>query len=158
MASIRLTLAAVLVLALVQPATAGGAEVSVGDFVQRLAQAKNLDSTEAGIAVDSLRQSGIRLPVDLDLSRGLTEGDVARIARAVGLSVSTNRPEAEFSGEQVDKFFASFQVEMALSRPDSGMGGGVPRSPNGPFNPYTKGRSGMKGKKKGHARTPSEPE
>ena len=157
MTRIRLTLAFLLAMALIQPSLAGPSDVSVGDFVKRLAQAKNLESTDAEVAVDSLHHAGIALPTDLELSRDLTEGDVARISRALGLAVTTNRPEAGFSGEQVDKFFASFQVEMALTQPGSGLGA-AERSPTGPFNPYTKGKGGLKGKKRGHACTPSEPE
>ncbi len=154
---IRLTPALLLVLALVQPSLAGSAEVSVGDFVVRLAQAKNLEATDARVAAESLHRDGIQLPTDLELSRDLTEGDVARISRALGLAVSTNRPEADFSSEQVDRFFASFRVEMALNRPETEPSAHT-RAPAGAFNPYTKGKGALKGKKRGHQVSPSEPE
>ncbi len=157
MAWIRLTTALVLVVTLTYPPLAGPVELTVGDFVVRLAQAKEVDSSTARVAVESLRRAGLVLP-DLELSRALTEGDVARISRAIGLAVSTNRPEAGFSGEQVDKFFSSFQVETALARGAADPGDPGVRSPAGNFNPYTKGKGGSKGKKRGHGFVPSEPE
>ena len=62
-------------------------EVTVGSFVQRLAQSKKIDSHNARLAVEALSQAGIQLPPDLELSARLTEGDVARISRALGLAV-----------------------------------------------------------------------
>jgi hypothetical protein len=154
----RLTTFLLIVLAFALPTSASGV-VTVGSFVQRLAQSKNVNSADARVAVESLREAGIRLPLDLDLSAPLTEGDVARISRALGLAVSTNRPGSGFSGEQVDKFFASFRVELALASD-----GGAANSARGtrlgaPLNPYTKGKGGSsKGKKRGHDFTPTEPE
>ncbi len=158
MAWMRLTTALFLVVALAHTSQAGSAGPTVADFVVRLAQAKSLEATNAQVAVESLHQVGVLLPTDLELSRDLTEGDVARISRALGLAVSTNRPETGFSGEQVDKFFSSFQVEMALTHGAGGPGGSAVRAPTAAFNPYTKGKGGSKGKKRGHAFTPSEPE
>jgi len=107
---------------------------------------------------EALREAGIRLPSDLMLSARLTEGDVARISRALGLAVSTNRPGAGFSGQQVDKFFASFRVELTLA-PDGGDLDSARGAVAGTqFNPYTKGKGGSKGKKRGHDFTPTEPE
>jgi hypothetical protein len=133
-------------------------EVTVGSFVQRLAQSKKIDSHNARLAVEALSQAGIQLPPDLELSARLTEGDVARISRALGLAVSTNRPNSGFSGEQVDKFFASFRVELALA-PDGGALNGAHEARAGAqFDPYTKGKGGSKGQKRGHDFTPTEPE
>jgi len=144
-------------LALTLPATASD-ETNVGSLVQRLAQAKNVDATDARIAVDSLRDVGVELPADLDLAARLTEGEVARISRSIGLNVSTNRPEALFSKNQLDRFFESFQVELAL-RSDTPAGGGLrPNAEGRSFDPFTKGKGGMKGKKKGHGSAPTEPE
>ena len=153
----RLTTLLLIVVVFALPASASD-EVTVGSFVQRLAQSKNLNSADAQIAVESLGEAGIRLPPDLELSTRLTEGDVARISRALGLAVSTNRPDSEFSDKQVDKFFASFRVELTLaldggdSNDARGIGAGAQ------FNPYTKGKGGSKGKKRGHDFTPTEPE
>jgi len=148
----------VAVLALALP-TFAASDITVGSFVQKLAQSKNLNATDARIAADSLRAVGVRVPSDLRLTAPLTEGDVARIARAAGLNVSTNRPEADFTGDQVNQFISTFGTELAL------VGGGDSVSTqnhedgNGPaFNPYSKGKGGSKGKKKGHDFTPTDPE
>ncbi len=157
MKSIKPTIILLTVLALALPVLASD-EMTVGNFVQRLARSKNLNAADARIAVDSLHEAGIRLPSDLALSTRLTEGDVARIARTLGLAVSTNRPDAGFSSEQVDLFFASFRVELTLAV-DGGAGNSARRTWDGsPFNPYTKGKGGGKGKKKGRSLMPAEPE
>ncbi|TDI47476.1 MAG: hypothetical protein E2P01_06905 [Acidobacteria bacterium] len=157
MKSIRPTIILLTVLALALPVPASD-EMTVGNFVRRLARSKNLKAADARIAVDSLHEAGIRLPSDLALSTRLTEGDVARIARALGLAVSTNRPDAGFSSEQVDLFFASFRVELTLAV-DGGAGNSARGNGDGsPFNPYMKGKGGSKGKKKGHDFRPAEPE
>lgn len=153
----RQTITLLALLALALPAVAA-ADTTVGVFVQRLAQSKKLDATDARIAADTLRQAGVHLPVDLELSARLTEGDVARISRALGLAVSTNRPDAGFSGEQVDRFFESFRVELTLAAGGEAANGSPGRMAGTPFNPYTKGKGGSKGKKRGHPITPTEPE
>ena len=153
----RLVTLLLVVVVFTLPAMASN-EVTVGSFVQRLAQSKKIDSSSARLAVGALSQAGIQLPPDLELSARLTEGDVARISRALGLAVSTNRPDSGFSGEQVDKFFASFRVELALA-PNGGTVNGAHETRAGAqFDPYVKGKGGSKGKKKGHDFTPSEPE
>ncbi len=157
MKSIVLTVLVLTAMALAWPASASD-EVTVGDFIQRLAQEKHLNSADARIAIESLGEAGIHLPPDLELSTRLTEGDVARISRALGLAVSTNRPGAGFSGQQVDKFFASLRVELTLA-PDGGDLDSARGAVSGTqFNPYTKGKGGSKGKKRGHDFTPTEPE
>jgi len=155
MKSFRLSAVLLLVVLFAVPASA--TEVTVGTFVERLAQSKNLDATDARIAVRQLRDAGIHLPSDLVLSDRLTEGDVARISRALGLNVSTNRPGAGFSGEQMDVFFASYQVERALAA-DTSLDGVRSTGSGPPFNPYAKGKGGGKGKKRGHYVVPSDPE
>ena len=83
---------ATLCLALATPAVA--ADVTVGQFVKRLAQSKGLVATDARVAQDALRGVGIRIPSDLELSKQLTEGDVAVISRAAGLNVTSSNPDA----------------------------------------------------------------
>jgi hypothetical protein len=131
--------------------------VTVGEFIQKLALAKKVDSSAPQVALDSLDRIGIRLPTGLDLSAGLTEGDVARISRSLGLSVSTNRPQTGFSAEQVDKFLASFRVELVLNS-GGNAGTRAPTPASGRFDPYTKGKGSGKGKKRGHNFQPTEPE
>lgn len=160
MNSTRRTIVLIACLTLALPVVAAE-EASVGSFVQRLAEAKNLDAADAEIAAASLRGAGISIPADLRLTETLTEGDVARISRTLGLDVSTNRPDAVFSSRQVEQFFSAFRVGEALrgeltlaSDPYPGEAGAT--SPA--FDPYLKGRGGSKGKKKGHGFTPTEPE
>jgi hypothetical protein len=132
------------------------ADATVGSFVIKLAKARNLAATDARIATDSLRGVGMRLPASLDHSKQLTEGEVARIARMMGINVSTSTPDDSFSSEQVDRFFVSFGSDLGGSTVTTNGGDGDDDGPA--FNPYSKGKGGSKGKKKGHDFTPTEPE
>ena len=145
------------------------ASVTVGDFVTELARVKQLDAVDAQTAADSLAAAGIRIPSDLDLGKQLTEADVARLSQLMGLKVSSSSPDRAFSGEQVDQFFVAFGEDIAGGQDDDfdtrngETPGGESGSANGNgpgFNPYTKGKGGAKGKKKGHGGpvSPTEPE
>jgi len=130
--------------------------------VQRLAMAKGLAGTDVGVASNALRGIGIRLPGDLDFRSPLTEGDVALISRAAGLTVRTSNPENSFTSQQTDTFFVSFRDELndengMRSHDNPGQGSGPGNGQSGPpFDPFTKGKHG-KGKGKG-VFTPTEPE
>lgn len=137
-------------------------DITVGSFVQRVAQSKGLAATDARIASDSLRGVGINIPGDLTYANKLTEGDVARISRAAGLNIRTSNPDNAFNAEQVQLFFISFGDEFGgtvgtNSDDNPGQGSG-PGNGNGgpPFDPFTKGKHG-KGKGKG-VFTPTDPE
>ncbi len=149
--------AAALFLAFVTPAMAAS-DITVGDFVQRLAAAKGLAGTDTRVAVDALRGIGVRVPADLNYSKKLTEGDVAIMARSFGLNVTTTNPDNLFTSDQVDSFFATFggDIDFTLVGDD-----GLTSKHHAPgltFDPYSKGKGGSKGKKKGHDFTPTEPE
>jgi hypothetical protein len=157
--------AALLVAAVGVPAFAAD-EVTVGQFVQRLAVTKNLNATDARIASDSLRAVGVRLPADLDMNARLTESDVVAISRSAGLRVTSSNPEQAFTPEQVDAFFFALADEISVTGdPDDeirtntvrpyGEGNGNGWGP--PFDPFTKGKGQAKGKAKGW-RSPYEPE
>ena len=159
-----LAVSVLLVAAAAVPALAS--DYTVGQLVQRLAKEMNLQSVDARSAAGSLAEAGIQLPAGLDYSKGLTEADVADIARAAGLKVTTTRPDSSFDSGQVDRFFLTFAGELGGRYGDDnsvrngetpdGESGGAPG--NGPaFDPYSKGKGGAKGKKKGH-RSPTEPE
>jgi len=147
--------------------TLAARDTTVGEFVQQLAKARNLEAGDAGLAVESLASVGIRIPTDLPYTKQLTEGDVARIGRAAGLAVRTSNPDAPFTGEQVDIFLLGFGDQLGTQPGEGenstrngetpgGQSGGAPG--NGPpFDPYAKGKGGSKGKKKGH-RSYAEPE
>ena len=151
-----------LCMALTAPVYAAS-DITVGSFVQRLAQSKGLVATDARIASDSLRGIGIRIPGDLTYANSLTEGDVARIARAAGINVRTSSPESLFNNEQADLFFISFGDNLGdngastMSDDNPGQGSGPGNGNSGPpFDPFTKGKHG-KGKGKG-VFTPTDPE
>ena len=133
-------------------------EATVGQFVIKLAKARNLGATDARVAVNSLRGVGVRVPADLNLSKQLTEGDVARISRAVGINVTTATPDNSFTNDQVDQFFSAFAVNLQNPSGSADSAAGEDNNSGPPFNPYSKGKGGSKGKKKGHDFTPTEPE
>jgi len=152
-----LFVAALLVMATVP--TFAASDATVGEFVIKLAKSRNLAATDARVAGDALRGIGVRVPPDLNYSARLTEGDVTRLARSFGLNVTTTTPDSSFSSAQVDTFFATFgtDINSKLTSNDNQMrddddGDGPP------FNPYSKGKGGANGKKKGHDFTPAEPE
>jgi len=139
---------------------------TTGEFVQRYAEARSLDSINPEIAVASLRADGMQLPDDIDLDARLTESDVVKISRAAGLRVTSSNPNRRFTREQVDSYFFAFSdelvtangafdgVEQRTVRP-YGEGNGNGWGP--PFDPFTKG----KGKAKGHGKgwnSPTDPE
>ena len=117
MRSVTRSVLAIAVLLAATAAPALAADVTIGQFVQELAQAKKLNATDARIAADSLRTVGVRLPADLRLAERLTESDVVRISRAAGLLVSTANPEAPFDDEQMDQFFVVFGAELEVTPP-----------------------------------------
>lgn len=147
-----------------------GNTMTVGRFVQRLAQSHQLEATDPAAAAGALERVGIRLPQNLDFQKTLTERDVATIGRSAGLDVTTNRPDATFGRDRVERFFMTFASEFTPVPGKVGgeevvaRGGATPDGESGnsngngpPFDPYTKGKGGSKGKKKGH-RSPTDPE
>jgi hypothetical protein len=154
-----MAVAALVVVAAAAPAFAAN-DVTVGDFVQRMATAKNLNASDARIAADSLRAVGVRLPADLKLSARLTEADVVTISRAAGLTVTSSNPERAFTDDQVDSYFFAFADELVAGTGDETIGTNLePSNSQGqpPFDPFTKGKGKHKGWGKGH-QSPSEPE
>jgi hypothetical protein len=155
------TAVAALCLAFVAPAGAAS-DITVGDFVQKLAIVKGVASTDAKVANDSLRGLGIRLPRDLEFSSRLTEGHVAAISRAAGLNVLTSNPLSDFTSQQTDAFLSNFKDDLGnenglRSHDNPGAGDGPGTGLSGPpFDPFTKGKHG-KGKGKGIF-TPTDPE
>lgn len=151
---------AALCFALVTPVVAAD-DITVGQFVQRLAESKGLAATDARVADGALRGVGIRLPRDLQFSKALTEGDVTVISQAAGLNVRSSNPTGVFDSNAVDVFFVNFADRLGgtdqVASDNPGQGSG-PGNGNGgpPFDPFTKGKQG-KGKGKGHA-SPTEPE
>jgi hypothetical protein len=104
----------------------------------------------------------------------LTELDVTRISRAIGLDLTTATPDAVFGETRVDRFFAAFGAEIVggsigggstaeCSHPSGDCGnpgqGSGPGNGNGngpPFDPFSKGKG--KGSSKGKGKlSPSRP-
>ena len=152
----------------------GATEVTVGRFIQGLAQAKQLDAQTPTSARAALSAASVRLPDGLDDARVLTEVDVTRISRAIGLDLTTATPDAVFDETRVDRFFAAFGAEIAggssgggstaeCSHPSGDCGnpgqGSGPGNGNGnrpPFDPFSKGKG--KGSSKGKGKlSPSRP-
>lgn len=102
---------AVMVAVAVMAAPVFAANVTVGQFLSEVAKAKNLAAADGATAAASLKAVGVNLPA-LDLNRPLTEGDVAAIASAVGLKVTTSNPSAQFSQSQVETFLSSFATDL----------------------------------------------
>ena len=148
-------------LAVAVAAPAFAANVTVGEFVQRVAIVKNLDATDGLVASESLRATGVRLPADLDLNAQLTESHVVAISRAVGLRLTSSNPDRVFESDQVDSFFVAFGSELVdpiTTADDEGNDDSGWPSENGPpFDPWTKGKGHHKGWGKGH-QSPAEPE
>jgi hypothetical protein len=147
-----LFVAALLVTAAVPTFAAGDA--TVGEFVIKLAKTRNLAATDAQVAGNALRGVGVRVPADLNYSKRLTEGDVALLSRSFGLNVTTATPDTLFTADQVDRFFATFDVGITVDEGNTAR----THAEGLAFNPYAKGKGGSKGKKKGHDFTPTEPE
>ena len=148
---------AVLLVTAAVPAFAAS-DATVGEFVIKLARAGNLAATDARVAVDALRGVGVRVPTDLNYSKRLTEGDVVRLSRSFGLNVTTRSPDKSFTSDQVDRFFGTFGVDVSFKL-TSGAGNDTrTHQPDHSFDPYSKGKGGSKGLKKGHDFTPTDPE
>ena len=147
--------AVVLAVAVAAPALA--ANITVGEFVQRVAIVKNLDAADGLVASDSLRATGVRLPADLDLNAQLTESHVVAISRAVGLRLTSSNPDRVFESDQVDSFFVAFGAELVDPTTVATDDDGWPSENGPPFDPWTKGKGQHKGWGKGH-QSPDEPE
>jgi hypothetical protein len=104
--------AVALAVALLAAVPVTASDMTVGQFVQQLARAKNLNASDPGVAKDALAGAGVLLPSNLDFAAPLTEGDVAKIARVAGLNVRTANPTATFDSGKADRFFSSFSGEL----------------------------------------------
>jgi hypothetical protein len=125
---IRIASMALVALAPMVPAHAA-ARVTVGDFLTRIAQLKNLPAEDGAAAAAALRKAGVDLPA-VDLTALLTEGTVARIASTLGLTVTTTQPEAPFTQAQTDSFISTLGslLEASSAKPEPTPPGGDPKS------------------------------
>ena len=127
------------------------AEVTVGQFVVEIAKVKNINASDPASAVRALQAVGVDLS-RLDLTKGLTEGDVARISNAVGVRVTTSRPDAAVSQRQVENYVETFGSDLNRL-PDSDQG---VTSHTG-HNSKTKVKSNSKNKSKSKGQSPTDP-
>lgn len=135
------------VVASAMPAMA--ADYTVGQFLVEVAKAKNIVAVDPASAERGLRQAGVSLPA-LDLSKSLTEGAVASIATAVGVPVSTSRPDAPFNQGQVESFITTFGSSMGSGSTNQTDAAGTDGTTKEDPQPG-------KGKSKGFNKSPSEP-
>ena len=133
---------------MVLPAFAG--DLTVGDFVVKVAEVKQLNAIDGRVAERSLRAARYDLPL-LDLDKTLTEGVVAAISNSVGIRVTTSNPGAKFDEGKVSSYMAAFGGDL-IKKP----GDPTDPKPKPAFHKDGKGGKG-KGKKKGHFKSPSEP-
>ncbi len=156
----RLCVVAIALMLVAGTAALASDEVTVGQFIQQLARAKNLNATDPATAATSLAAAGIRLPAGLNFSSRLTEGDIARIAQAAGLNVRSRTPDLVVDDEMMGNFFVAFGVELDDDGDDPITPACHPEfDPNCTNNSF-KGKGHFahgKGKGKGH-RSPTEPE
>jgi hypothetical protein len=111
---IRIALVALAALAVLIPAHAAAGNVTVGDFLTKLAHTMNLPASDGATAAASLKAAGVNLPA-LDLKAPLNEGTVARIAGSMGMKVSTSNPQRAFGQNQMNAFTTSFSSEIQRS-------------------------------------------
>jgi hypothetical protein len=135
------------VVASAMPAMA--ADYTVGQFLVEVAKARNIVAVDPAAAERGLRQAGVSLPA-LDLNKSLTEGTVAAIATAVGVPVSTSRPDAPFNQGQVDSFITTFGPSLGSPSNSTDAAGGAD-------GPAKEDPQPGKGKSKGFNKSPSEP-
>ncbi len=119
---------------------------AVGDFLHRIALARQLAAVDGPDAQRLLLEAGVQLP-NLELTAPLTEGRVAAISRSLGIRVRTSRPDAPFGNGSVSIFLDHMAAQAPASQPATTTGepGPYPRPNDRAADPRTKG----KGKKKG---------
>ena len=142
--------AAVVILAAFAPA-ALAENVTVGDFLARIASAKELSAADGASAERSLRSAGYNIP-SLDLNAALTEGMVVQISNSFGVNVRTSNPTGPFSLVQVNSYMNAFGSTFGAKpgeKPDPVAKGDKPKT-----DPLTKGNGKKLGLKK---RSPSDP-
>jgi hypothetical protein len=135
-------------------ATTFAADVTVGGFYTRLGQIKQIGVVDAAGVEAKFRGAGFQLPT-LSLDKTLTEGDVAAIATALGVSVKTQAPAATVSVSQADAFLSSYGSRLG-AKLGTGTEPGIYGAGTGGIDPGNSGNG--KGKKKGHNKSTSEPD
>jgi hypothetical protein len=126
------------------PILASDSGITAGEFLVKIADARNLDAVDGASAMKLLRFSGVDLP-DIDMTGALTEGTVAAISSSLGIPVSTSRPLEEFKRRAVKAYMDQFKAAVNPFRNTAVDPGPYPRPNDTAADPRAKG----KGKKKG---------
>ena len=133
---------------------------TVGDFLAAYAKALKIEmptNTSGDALVSTLRASGVKLDAKVDVTKALTQADVVKIGKANGLRLTTNRPEAAFTTEEIGQFFTSYGLTLG-SAPAAGDDARYAASDNPPGDPAGHANT-SKGKKKGRPfQSPTEPD
>ena len=133
---------------------------TVGDFLSAYAKALKIEmpaNTSGDALVGTLRAAGVKLDAKVDVAKVLTQGDVVKMGKANGLRLTTNRPEASFTTEEIGQFFSSYGLTLG-SIPAGGTDTRYAASDNPPGNPAGHANT-AKGAKKGRPfQSPTEPE
>ena len=114
-----LLVAVLVVVGAVAPVFAAGSQVTVGDLLKDIANLKKLPATDAVTAEAALRAAGYALPT-IDRTAMLTEGAVAKISNAMGLSVASSNPSADFSRNQADRYLTAMGSDLSRTGDDTG--------------------------------------
>jgi hypothetical protein len=146
------TIAAISIATLCVPAFA--ADVTVGRFYVEIARTKRLAANDAASAESTLRSAGYALP-SLALDKGLTEGDMTSISKALGVAVTTRQPSHPISESQMSMFLAGFGSQLGAP---AGGASQVQGTANVPVSDQFGNSPGKgKGKKKGHHKSDPDP-
>jgi hypothetical protein len=140
------------------------APATVEDLVIAIADLRDLDAGSGDAAVRALRDTGVEVS-ERDLGAVLTEARMTRVLSAAGLRVTTTRPDAVISAEQLDSILIGLAPEIGAddpsTTPTTDEAGPYPRPNDEAADPATKGKKNGtgkgKGKKKGHGVSPSSP-
>ena len=133
---------------------------TVGDFLSAYAKALKIEmpaNTSGDALVSTLRAAGVKLDAKVDVAKPLTQGDVVKLGKANGLRLTTNRPEAAFTTQEIGQFFTSYGLTLGTT-PAAGDDTRLAASDNPPGDPAGHANT-SKGKKKGRPfQSPTEPE
>lgn len=133
---------------------------TVGDFLSAYAKALKIEmpaNTSGEALVSTLRAAGVKLDAKVDVAKALSQGDVVRIGKANGLRLTTNRPAAAFSAQEISQFFTSYGLTLGAA-PAGGDDARYAASDLPPGDPNSHANTN-KGTKKGRPfHSPTEPE
>jgi hypothetical protein len=133
---------------------------TVGDFLAAYAKALKIEmpaNASGDALVSTLRATGVKLDAKVDVTKTLTQGDVVKMGKANGLRLTTARPDAAFTAEEIGQFFTSYGMTLGTV-PTAGSDTRTAASDNPPGDPANHANT-SKGSKKGRPfQSPTEPQ